>query len=148
MFDLDKIIKHNIVKFVKNKKRENIDLRIRIKIVNILSKKQLVNRSRKNAINQKSKLNLSQFELDLFQANLSQSKSNYSNLFQIKLNFVEISLIDNQDNNQTNTSKRVQAIVEIYNNSIISKRKIQTFLHVFISKRKRDNNAKTLKKTL
>ncbi len=53
---------------------------MRIRIVNILLKRQLVNKSRKNAINQKIESNLSQFELDLLQTNLLQSKSNYSNL--------------------------------------------------------------------
>ena len=72
-----------------------------------MSKRQFVNKFCTNTINQKSKSNLFQFELNLSQTNLSQFKSNYSNLFQFEPNFVEISSINNQDNNQVNTSKRV-----------------------------------------
>ncbi len=49
--DLDKIIRHNIVKFVENKKRENVDLKMRVRIVNILSKRQFVDKFCKNTIN-------------------------------------------------------------------------------------------------
>ena len=72
---------------------------MRVRIVNVLSKRQFVNRSRKNAINQKSKLDLSQFELDLFQTNMSQFELDYFNLSQSRSNLVEINSIHNQNNN-------------------------------------------------
>ena len=81
MFDLDRVIRYNIVRFAENKKKENINLRLRVKIVNVLLKKQSIDRSCKNTINQKSNLNLFQSKLDLFQTDLFQSEPDYSNLF-------------------------------------------------------------------
>jgi len=54
--NLDKVIKHNVVKYVKYKKEEHINFKMRIKIINILSKKQFIDKSRKDATKNKSNL--------------------------------------------------------------------------------------------
>jgi len=56
--NLDKIIRHNVVKYVEYKKKEYIDFKMRIKIIDVLLKRRLINRSRKNAIKNKSNLDL------------------------------------------------------------------------------------------
>ena len=48
--NLDRVIKYNIVKYVKNKKRENIDLRMRVRTTNILSKRRSIDKSYKDTI--------------------------------------------------------------------------------------------------
>ena len=56
--NLDKVIKHNVVKYVEHEKEEHIDFKIRIKITNVLSKRQLIDRSRKDATKNKFNLDL------------------------------------------------------------------------------------------
>jgi len=68
--NLSKIIRYNIVKYVENKKREYIDLKMRIKTINVLLKKKLVDRFRKDAIKNKSNLNLAYINLDFIYINL------------------------------------------------------------------------------
>jgi len=48
--NLSKIIKYNIVKYIENKKKEYINFKKYIKIINILLKRQLINRSYKDII--------------------------------------------------------------------------------------------------
>lgn len=55
--NLDKIIKYNIVKYIENKKRENINLKMYIKTINVLLKKQFIDRSCKNVVKNKSNSN-------------------------------------------------------------------------------------------
>ena len=77
---MNKIIKYNIVKYIESKKREHINLKIRIKIINILLKKRLVDKSCKNAIKNKLNSSLVYTNLDLIYTNLD--------LVYIDLNFV------------------------------------------------------------
>ena len=74
--NLDKIIKHNVVKYVKNEKREHIHLKIHIKITNILLKRQLIDRFYKNTIRNKFNLNLVYINLDFVYINLDFAYTN------------------------------------------------------------------------
>ncbi len=44
-----KMIRHNVVRFAKNQKKDHIDLKMRVKIINVLLEQQLVERSQKVA---------------------------------------------------------------------------------------------------
>ncbi len=68
---MSKIIKHNIVKYVKNKKKKYIDLKIRIKTINVLLKRQLIDRFCKDAIKNKFNLNFVYVNLNLAYINLN-----------------------------------------------------------------------------
>jgi len=68
--NLDKIIRYNVIKYVEYKKEEYIDFKMRIKIINVLLERQLINRFRKNAIKNKSNLDLAQINLNLAQISL------------------------------------------------------------------------------
>ncbi len=54
-----------MVKYIKNKKEKYIDFKMRIKIINVLLKRQLIDRFCKDVIKNKSNLNLAQIDLDL-----------------------------------------------------------------------------------
>jgi len=56
--NLDKVIRHNVVKYVEYEKKEYTDLKMRIKIINILLERQLINKSRKNATKNEFNSNL------------------------------------------------------------------------------------------
>ncbi len=43
------MIRHNVVRFAKNQKKDHIDLKMRVKIINVLLEQQLVERSQKVA---------------------------------------------------------------------------------------------------
>jgi len=99
---------------------------MRIKIINVLSKRRSIDKSRKDTTKNKSNLDLAQTSSNLIQtsSNLAQTSSN---LVQIVSNITKITL------------EKKQA------NFVASKRYVQTFLHVAISKRKQNNNTKNLK---
>ncbi len=48
--NIDKVIRHNVVKYVERKKEGRIDLKMRVKIVNILLDRCFVGKPRKNVI--------------------------------------------------------------------------------------------------
>jgi len=68
--NLDKVIRYNVVKYVEYKKKEYIDFKIRIKIINILLKKQFIDRSCKDTTKNKFDLDFVQTNLDFAQTNL------------------------------------------------------------------------------
>ncbi len=68
--NLSKIIKHNILKYIKNKKREYINLKIYIKTINILPKKQSIDRFCKNIIRNKSNLDFVYIDSNFVYINL------------------------------------------------------------------------------
>ena len=98
---------------------------MRIKIINILSKKQLVDRSCKNTIRNKFNLDLIYTNLDLIYTNLDLAYTN--------LDFVQ----NNLDLVQT-VSDFSQITLD---NLVLLKYYIQIFLYIIILKRKQVNNS-------
>jgi len=81
---LNKIIRYNVVKYIESEKREYINFKIHIKTINILLKRQLIDRSCKDAIKNKFNLDLVYTNLDLAYTNLDLAYINldlaYTNL--------------------------------------------------------------------
>ena len=83
---MNKIIKYKIVKYIENKKRKYINFKIYIKIINILSKRQSIDRFCKNIIRNKSNLDFAYISLNFIYTNLDFVYTNLD-LVYINLDF-------------------------------------------------------------
>jgi len=52
------VIRYNVIRFVKNEKEDKINLKMRVKIVNVLLEKRFINKSCKDIIKSVSNSNL------------------------------------------------------------------------------------------
>lgn len=108
---------------------------MRIKIINVLSKRQFVDRSYRNAVKNKFESNLVRIISDLVQTNLD--------LAQINLDFAQTDL----DLAQTILDLLQTTSIQVRVDFVAFEYHVQIFLNFAISKKKRDNNnAEDLKK--
>ncbi len=128
--DLNQVIKSHAVKFAEDEKNENMNLQLCKQIFNILSERRSVKRSLKNNMS----TNVS--KSDAFMINVSSESTNALKTIMINLNALFKIMSQASDDHKIHSN--VQITQKVFASST-SKSAVQTFLHVVISKRKRDS---------
>ncbi len=135
--DLDQVIKNHAVKFAEDEKNENMNLQLYKQTFNVLSERKSVKKSSKNNVS----TNVSKF--DTFMIDVSSESTDALKTIVINLNALN-SKITSHTSNEHEAHANVQIIQKVFTSSMF-KSAAQTFLHVVISKRKRDNEDQQLK---
>ncbi len=128
--DLDQVIKNHAVKFAEDEKNENMNLQLHKQTFNVLSKRRSVRISSKNNMS----TNVS--NSDAFMIDVSFESTNALKTIAINLN--ALFKITSQASDDYKIHLNVQIIQKVFTSSML-KSAVQTFLHVIISKRKRDS---------
>ncbi len=129
--DLNQVIKNHIIKFAENEKNENINLQLCKQTFNVLSERRSVRRSSKNNVS----TNVS--KSDTFMINVSFESTDVLKTIVINLNALNFKItLHTSDKHKAYVN--VQITQKVFASSMF-KSTAQTFLHVVISKRKRDS---------
>ncbi len=134
--DLDQVIKSHAVKFAEDEKSENMNLQLCKQTFNILSERRSVKRSSKN--NMSTDVSKS----DALMIDVSFESTNALKTITINLN--ALFKITSQASDDHEIHLNVQITQKVFASSML-KSAVQTFLHVVISKRKRDSEDQQLK---
>ncbi len=147
--DLDRVIKNHAVKFAEDEKNENMNLQLCKQTFNILSEQRSVKRSLKNNIS----TNVSKsdaFMIDVLSESTDALKTIIINLINILFELIDAlktiminlnalnSKITSHTLNECEAYANVQITQKVFTSSMF-KSAVQTFLHVIISKRKRNS---------
>jgi len=135
--DLGRVIKSHAVKFAEDEKGEDMDLRLRKQTFNVLSERRSVGRSSKNNVS----TNVS--KSDAFMIDVPSESTDA-----LKTIAVNLDALNSKVTPHTSDEREAHADVQITQKvfaSSMSKSAAQTFLHVVISKRKRDSEDQQLK---
>jgi len=135
--DLNRVIKNHAVKFVEDEKSKDMNLQLCKQTFNILSERRSVKRSSKNNVS----TNVS--KSDAFMINVSFKSTDALKTIVINLNALN-SKITSHTSNEREAHMNVQITQKVFASSMF-KSAAQTFLHVVISKRKRDSEDQQLK---
>ncbi len=135
--DLDRVIKSHAVKFAEDEKNEDMNLRLCKQTFNVLSERRSVKRSSKNNVS----TNVS--KSDAFMIDVSSESTDALKTIAINLNALN-SKITSHTSDEREAHANVQITQKVFASSM-SKSAAQTFLHVVISKRKRDSEDQQLK---
>ncbi len=135
--DLDQVIKNHAVKFAEDEKSENMNLWLCKQTFNVLSERKSVKRSSKNNIS----TNVS--KSDAFMIDVSSESTDALKTIAINLNALN-SKITSHTSDEHEVHMNVQITQKVFASSMF-KSTTQTFLHVIISKRKRDSENQQLK---
>ena len=134
--DLDRVIKSHAVKFTEDEKSEDMNLQLCKQTFNILSERKSVKRSSKN--NMSTDVSKS----DAFMIDVLSELTNALKTIAINLN--ALFKITSQTSDDCEIHLNVQITQKVFASSTL-KSAVQTFLHVVISKRKRDSEDQQLK---
>ncbi len=134
--DLDRVIKSHAVKFAEDEKSEDMNLQLCKQTFNVLSKRRSVRRSSKNNVSTDVS------KSDTFMIDVSSESTNALKIIAINLN--ALFKITSQASDDHEIHLNVQIAQKVFASSTL-KSAVQTFLHVVISKRKRDNEDQQLK---
>ena len=135
--DLDQVIKSHAVKFIEDKKSEDMNLQLCKQIFNVLSEQRSVKRLLKNNIS----TNVSKF--NAFMINVSSESTDALKTIAINLNALN-SKVTSHTSDKHEAHVNVQITQKVFALSMF-KSAAQTFLHVVISKRKRNSEDQQLK---
>ncbi len=134
--DFNRVIKSHAIKFAEDEKSENMNLQLRKQTFNVLSEQRSVRRSSKNNVSTDVS------KSDAFMIDVSSESTNALKTIMINLN--ALFKITSQASDDHEIHLNVQITQKVFASSIL-KSTIQTFLHVIISKRKRDSEDQQLK---
>ncbi len=129
--DLNRVIKSHAVKFAEDEKNEDINLQLHKQTFNVLSEQKSVKRSSKNNIS----TNIS--KSDTFMIDVSFESTDALKTIVINLNALN-SKITSHTSNEHEAYADVQITQKVFALNMF-KSAAQTFLHVIISKRKKDS---------
>ena len=135
--DLDQVIKNHAVKFAEDEKSEDMTLQLCKQTFNVFSEQRSVKRSSKNNVS----TNVLKF--DAFMIDVSSESTDALKTIAINLNALN-SKITSHTSDECKAHANVQIIQKVFALSMF-KSAAQTFLHVVISKRKRDSENQQLK---
>ncbi len=135
--DLNQVIKNHAVKFTEDEKNENMNLQLCKQTFNVLSEWRSVKKSSKNNVS----TNVS--KSDAFMIDVSSESTDALKIIVINLNALN-SKITSHMLNEREAHMNVQITQKVFASSMF-KSATQTFLHVIISKRKRDSEDQQLK---
>jgi len=135
--DLDRVIKSHAVKFAEDEKSEDMNLQLCKQTFNVLSEQRFVKRSLKNNVS----TNVS--KSDAFMIDISFESTDALKTIMINLNVLN-SKITSHTSDEREVHVNVQITQKVFASSMF-KSTAQTFLHVVISKRKRDSEDQQLK---
>ncbi len=135
--DLDRVIKNHTVKFVEDEKSENMNLQLCKQTFNVLSERKSVKRSSKNNVS------TNVLKSDAFMINISSESTDALKIIAINLNALN-SKITSHTSDEHEVHVNVQITQKVFASSMF-KWATQTFLHVIISKRKKDSKDQQLK---
>ncbi len=135
--DLGRVIKSHAVKFAEDEKGEDMDLRLRKQTFNVLSERRSVGRPSKNNVS----TNVS--KSDAFMIDVPSESTDALKTIAVNLDALN-SKVTPHTSDEREAHADVQIIQKVFASSM-SKSAAQTFLHVVISKRKRDSEDQQLK---
>ncbi len=147
--DLDWVIKNHAVKFAEDEKNENMNLQLCKQTFNVLSERRSVKRSSKNNVST-NVLKFDAFMIDVSSESTDALKIIIINLINVssesinalKIIMINLNALNSKITSHTSDERKAYVNVQITQKVLTSnmfKSAIQTFLHVVISKRKRDN---------
>ncbi len=153
--DLDWVIKNHAVKFAEDKKSENMNLQLCKQTFNILSEQKSVKRSSKNNVSTNI-LKFDTFMIDVLSESTDALKIIVINLINVssesidalKIIVINLNALISKITSHTLDEHEVHANVQITQKVFASnmfKSAAQTFLHIIISKRKKDSENQQLK---
>ncbi len=134
--DFDWVIKSHAVKFAEDEKSKDMNLQLCKQTFNILSERRSVKRSSKN------NMSTDVLKSDVLMIDVSSELTNALKTIMINLN--ALFKITSQASDDRETHLNVQITQKVFASSML-KSAVQTFLHVVISKRKRDSEDQQLK---
>ncbi len=135
--DLNRVIKSHAVKFTEDEKSENMNLWLHKQTFNVLSEQRSVKRSSKNNVL------TNVLKSDAFMIDVSFKSTDALKTIMINLNALN-SKITSHTSDEREVHMNVQITQKVFASSMF-KSAAQTFLHVIISKRKRDSENQQLK---
>ncbi len=135
--DLDWVIKNHAVKFAEDEKNEDMNLQLCKQTFNILSEWRSVRKSSKNNVS------TNVLKSDTFMIDVSSESTDALKIITINLNALN-SKITSHTSDEREAHMNVQITQKVFASSMF-KSAAQTFLHVVISKRKRDSENQQLK---
>jgi len=137
--DLGKVIRHNVVRFAEDQKGGHIDLKMRVKTINVLPERRPVGRPRKAAAVPGS---INPIGASSSQANKEADEPLFRSEAKSAPDAVSPD-VQTDDPNVASSDNEIHGAIdppdEIQQPKPASERKVQTFLHVAIPKRKRDD---------
>ncbi len=134
--NLDWVIKSHAVKFTEDEKNENMNLQLCKQTFNVLSEQRSVKRSSKN------NMSTDILKSDTFMIDILFESTNALKIITINLN--ALFKITSQASDDREIHLNVQITQKVFASSTL-KSAVQTFLHVIISKRKKDSEDQQLK---
>ncbi len=134
--DLDRVIKSHAVKFAEDEKSKNMNLQLCKQTFNVLSERKSVKKSSKNNVS------IDILKSDTFMIDISFKSTNALKTIAINLN--ALFKITSQTSDDCEIHLNVQITQKVFALNTL-KSAVQTFLHVVISKRKRDSENQQLK---
>ncbi len=135
--DLDRVIKSHAVKFAEDEKNEDMNLQLCKQTFNVLSERKSVKRSSKNNIS------TNVLKSDALMIDVSSESTDALKTIAINLNALN-SKITSHTSDEREVHANVQITQKVFASSMF-KSAAQTFLHIVISKRKRDSEDQQLK---
>ncbi len=135
--DLNQVIKNHVVKFTEDEKNKDMNLQLCKQTFNVLSEQRSVRRSSKNNVS----TNVS--KSDAFMIDVSSESTDALKTIAINLNALN-SKITSHTSDEREAYVNVQITQKVFASSMF-KSAAQTFLHIVISKRKRNSEDQQLK---